>query len=213
LIVLLIVINILPLENIWSTALKWVGPELVQIISLFFIIISVTSLTTFIKNRLISGFDSKLTSINNYDENFTDEVYAVISNTYENLSAFRVERERQAKTTYNTAIVIITLGAIILFFGVLLLFNNSIVEGSITSSVGVISKIIGGTILSFYKDTNNRMDKLNDDLFTLHTIKVQYSLINKIDNPEQKNRQLRKLVKEIGKIKDHSRVGKGEFHP
>ena len=70
-----------------------------------------------------------------------------------------------------------------------------------TSGIGGISNIIGGTILKFYKETNNRMDSINNDLFILNTAKVQYALILKIDSKSKRDSELSKLIDSIGKIK------------
>jgi hypothetical protein len=81
---------------------------------------------------------------------FNDDVYYIISNTYETLSFFRRERERQAKNSFNAALSLIIAGILIVFLGVFLLFKKNIAEGSLTSGVGAISNILGGTIIKFY---------------------------------------------------------------
>ena len=73
-------------------------------------------------------------------------------------------------------------------------------EGVLSSVVGSISSIIGGTIIKLYKDTNDRMDKLNADLFTLNSVKVQYAMILKINNEKKRDVELSRLIQSIGKI-------------
>ncbi|HCX22112.1 MAG TPA: hypothetical protein DHN29_09375 [Cytophagales bacterium] len=156
-------------------------------------------------NSRFNSFDvskaKELCEASKRDETEKDEVYQIIKNTYESLSYARVERERQARNSYNAAIGLISMGILIIFFGVYLLFKNNITSGTLTSGIGGISNIIGGTILKFYKETNNRMDSINNDLFILNTAKVQYALILKIDSKSKRDSELSKLIDSIGKIK------------
>ncbi len=181
--------------------LKWAGIILGSIFGIVILIIGVAYLITLIQEKLRKSYKEKLlaTSRNLLKEG--DEVYSIITTSYESLSTFRVERERQAKTSYNMAITFISIGTILLFFGIILFFKSSITEGAISTIVGIIPNIIGGTILKFYNETNNRMDKLNDDLFVLNTTKIQYALILKIDDDEERNQQLGKLISNISSIK------------
>jgi len=155
---------------------------------IFILYVASYALIEIIYNRLERKFDSIQINEKKITNEFSDEVYAVIANTYETLSDFRIERERQAKNSYNAAIGLIISGIIIVFSGVYLLFRKSITEGALASSIGAISNIIGGTILKFYKDTNDRMDKLNSDLFILNSTKVQYALILKINDVPTRDR-------------------------
>jgi hypothetical protein len=152
-----------------------------------------------------SSFENKFVSIKpkpvEAKKEFEDDVYYIISDTYETLSVFRNERERQAKNSFNAALSLIIAGIIIFFVGVYLLFRKNITEGSLTSSFGAISNILGGTIIKFYRDTNNRMDKLNDDLSVLYSAKVQYAMILKISDLNKRDNELSILIKSIGKIK------------
>jgi len=135
------------------------------------------------------------------NEAIKDEVYTIITESYNSLSIFRIERERQARFAFNAALALIIVGIIIVFFGVFLLFAKKITEGSVTASIGAISNIIGGTILSFYRNTNDRMDKLNSDLFILNTAKVQYAIILRINDTSKRDVEMAKLVNSIGHIK------------
>ena len=153
---------------------------------------------------IYSIFDNKLNSIEfqrvEVKNEFNDDVYYIISSTYETLCNFRKERERQAKNSFNVALSLIIVGVLVVFGGVFLLFRKNIVEGVLSSVVGSISSIIGGTIIKLYKDTNDRMDKLNADLFTLNSAKVQYAMILKINNEKKRDVELSKLIQSIGKI-------------
>lgn len=174
-------------------------------IGIILLIILIIVLVLFLKKITYTALNQKI-SINDFQTNQintieSDAVITVIAETYEGLSRFRVERLRQAKISYNIALALIASGILIIFFGVYLLFKKSITQGALTSGVGSISSVIGNTVLKFYKETNDRMDNLDKDLFTLNTAKVQYSLILKISNVSERNREFSKLIDSIGKIK------------
>jgi len=177
-------------------------------ILIVFAILVITSFALYFIIKLIryvsSIFDNKLNFINiqsiEVKNEFDDDVYYVISSTYETLCNLKRERERQAKNSFNVALSLIVVGVLVVFGGVFLLFRKNILEGVLSSVVGSISSIIGGTIIKLYKDTNDRMDKLNADLFTLNSVKVQYAMILKINNEKKRDVELSRLIQSIGKI-------------
>ena len=173
--------------------------EFAALITTVLIIALVTKLVKYI----YSIFDDKINSIQPKSvevKDYDDNVYYIISNTYETLCNFRKERERQAKNSFNIALSLVIVGVLIVFVGVFLLFKKNIVEGVLSSTVGSISSIIGGTIIKLYKDTNDRMDKLDANLSTLNYAKVQYALILKINDEKKRDVELSMLIKSIGKI-------------
>jgi hypothetical protein len=175
--------------------------EIGAVISLILLYFFIRFSSRYTYEKLEKKFDSIKPKDVEVKRDFDDEVYFIISTTYETLSDFRKERERQARNTFNAALGLIIAGILIVFVGVYLLFRKNITEGSVTSSVGAISNILGGTIIKFYRDTNNRMDSLNNDLFVLNTAKVQYAMILKISDSNKRDLELSELIKSIGKIK------------
>ena len=154
-------------------------------------------------NSRLNSFDSskakKLSKASKSDETEKDEVYLIIKNTYESLSYAMDERERQARISFNAAIGLISTGILIIFLGVYLLFKNNITSGTLISGIGGITNILGGTILKFYKETNNRMDSVYNDLSILDTAKVQYALILQINSKSKRDSELKKLIASIGR--------------
>ena len=129
------------------------------------------------------------------------DVLLIISNTYDTVLSLKNEKERQARKSFNAALGLIIAGVTIVFGSVFLFIRNNIIGGILSSVVGAISSIIGGTIMKLYKDTNDRLDKYDDDLFTLYTAQVQYALIREIDDVKKRNAELIKLIESIGNIK------------
>ncbi len=179
---------------------------LVELVIIIVLLITIF-LTTYLVWYIYSRYEKRFNSIKPKDieakKEFDDDVYYIISNTYETLSVFKNERERQAKSSFNAALSLIIAGIFIVFLGVYLLFKKNVTEGSLTSGVGAISNILGGTIIKFYRDTNNRMDKLNNDLFVLNSAKVQYSMILKISDNKKRDCELSELIRSIGRIKSN----------
>ncbi len=159
-------------------------------------------ITFYIKRKLNNKFHQTPNIVNIKNIEYSDEVYYIIITTYETLLKLCDERKRQAKSSYNLSIVLIISGVLIIFLGVFFLFNKCIAEGTLASSAGLISNIIGGTILKFYKNTNDRMDLLNKDLVMLNLVKVKYSLILKISDEKLKNDEISKLIIYIEDIKN-----------
>lgn len=204
-IILLAVTSVLILIGLLLVGRLIIDSEILKItgivVTIIFIIFAYpyfkkTSIQTIVDTEL-----NKRIKLNEIKSEISDGVYFVIDNSYETLSDFRKERERQARTSYNVAISLISAGIIIVFVGVFLLYRRGITEGSLTSGIGGISSILGATILKLYRETNNRMDSLNDDLFVLNTAKVQYSLILQIQDPDERDEELKKLIGSIGIIK------------
>lgn len=176
---------------------------LIEVLSIA-ILIGVIFFLRFVVIKTYERLDNKFKSIQPEKSELKyksdDDVYNIISSTYDTLIKLKAERDRQAKNSFNAAFYMIISGILIVFGGVFLLFRKNITEGALTSAIGAISNIIGGTIMKFYKDTNNRMDGINKDLFTLNTAKVQYALVLKIRDNDKRDNELSDLIKSIGKI-------------
>ena len=135
-----------------------------------------------------------------------DDVYWVISNTYETVYLLRNEIGRQAKNSFNVALGLIISGVFIVFGAIFLFIRNNIVGCILSSVASAVTNIIGATIMKLYKHTNDRLDKLDADLFTLNTAKVQYAIICKIDDQKKRDTELSKLIKSIGDIKSNEQT-------
>jgi hypothetical protein len=168
------------------------------------IIIGIFYFFRFVVIKTYERFDKKFKSIQPEKSELKyqtdDDIYNIISSTYDTLIKLKAERDRQSKNSFNAALSMIISGILIVFVGVYLLFRKNITEGVLSSSIGAVSNIIGGTIMKFYKDTNNRMDGINKDLFTLNTAKVRYALVLKIKDNDKRDNELSDLIKSIGKI-------------
>jgi hypothetical protein len=69
------------------------------------------------------------------------------------------ERLRQARRSFNLALIVTATSAVIGFAGVALLFTGKAPEGTITATGGLAASV---RCLQLAKDANDRLDKLSD---------------------------------------------------
>ncbi len=70
------------------------------------------------------------------------------------------ERLRQARLSFNIALGLTIISAIISVTGVGLLLSGKTSEGTATTAGGLASKIVSIGLLKMTKDTNERLDKI-----------------------------------------------------
>jgi len=76
------------------------------------------------------------------------------------LQQLRQERLRQASTSFNAALIILTVGTLIVLAGAILLFTQRVKTGTLTAAAGVIANITSGLVFRFSHNANDRLDKL-----------------------------------------------------
>ncbi|NEQ40458.1 MAG: hypothetical protein F6K40_31200 [Okeania sp. SIO3I5] len=70
------------------------------------------------------------------------------------------ERLRQAKLSFNIALSLTIISAIISVTGVGLLLSGKTSQGTATTAGGLASQIVSVSLLKMTKDTNERLDKI-----------------------------------------------------
>ncbi|WP_293165803.1 hypothetical protein [Okeania sp. SIO2C9] len=70
------------------------------------------------------------------------------------------ERLRQARLSFNIALVLTVISTIVSLAGAGLLLSGKTSEGTATTAGGVASKIVSIGLLKMTKDTNERLDKI-----------------------------------------------------
>ena len=70
------------------------------------------------------------------------------------------ERLRQARLSFNIALSLTIISAIISVIGVGFLLSGKTSEGTATTTGGLASKIVSVGLLKMTKDTNERLDKI-----------------------------------------------------
>jgi hypothetical protein len=70
------------------------------------------------------------------------------------------ERLRQARLSFNLALVLTATSGLVGIAGVVLLFSGKVPEGTITTAGGLASNIVSVRCLKLTKDANDRLDQM-----------------------------------------------------
>ena len=90
------------------------------------------------------------------------------------------------------------IGVAIVFLGVgLLHIKESFESGLISIVVGAVSEILSVIVISFNKETNNRLDELRKDMSIIETARVGLSIAKQIESHEKRNDAISELSLKI----------------
>lgn len=128
------------------------------------------------------------------EEIATDAAIEALDEIYKTTNVIAAERMRQAKLAFNTALLLMIVGVIIIFAGVTLLWlKDSFESGLITVAVGAVSEILSVIVFGFNKETNNRLDELRKDLSAIDTARVGLSIAKQIEDQDKRDDAISKL--------------------
>ena len=103
-------------------------------------------------------------------------------------NGIRAERLRQAKWTFNAALTLTILGAILVFIGVIVLFTTqNLAAGAITAGTGAVTEVISALLFRLNHETNNRLDEVSSDLGALEAARIAVSLSERIEDPAKRD--------------------------
>jgi len=113
-------------------------------------------------------------------------------------NSIRVERMRQAKITFNAAIILAVVGVLLIFAGVaLVLFKDAEAAGAVTAGVGAVTEVISALLFKLNHDTNNRLDEVGKDLSSIEAAQIAISLIEKIEDPQKRDDAIKEAARDI----------------
>ena len=75
-----------------------------------------------------------------------------------------MERLRQARLSFNIALLLTTVSTMISLVGIGLLFSGKVSEGTVTTAGGLTSEIVSVRFLKLTKEANDRLDRMAKDL-------------------------------------------------
>lgn len=128
----------------------------------------------------------------------TDAAIKALETTHATVSSIRNERMRQAKVAFNTALVLMVVGVIITFIGlILLIFGGNIEAGIISVISGTVSEIISTVVFRLNKESNNRLDEVRKELSKIEIAKIGLSLAKEIEDSEKRDAAISDLTKTI----------------
>jgi TRADD-N domain-containing protein len=93
----------------------------------------------------------------------------------------RNERLRQARLSFNAALSLLVFGILIVLGGVLMLFQNHVTSGLLSSGAGVVSNMVSAVLFKFNRDANDRLDKIKVNLAKIETLGTAIAAIEKVD--------------------------------
>ena len=104
--------------------------------------------------------------------------------------AIKVEQMRQARFTFNLALVLCVIGTLILLAGVATLLFGKLQtdKAGLTVASGLITDALSFFAIKFHRETNNRLDEIRRD-------EHMFKLIGQIVEPAIKDQAISTLVK------------------
>lgn len=123
-----------------------------------------------------------------------DPVPEALDRTFAETERIVSEIKRQARMSFNAALLLIVCGTLLVFGGIFMLYKNKVLAGWVTTAAGTVMDLLSGGIMMLYKSTNERFDQANHDLAVLSKVRAQYALIGLIADEAVRTEELRKLI-------------------
>lgn len=120
-----------------------------------------------------------------------------VQSTFTSISQFRQERLRQARATFNFALIFTIIGVILIFFGIMLFYLDKISAGIISTSVGAISEVTSVILFKLNKDSNDRLDETAKDLSILERLRIGIYYIDQIKDFSKRDEAIQQLTEDI----------------
>lgn len=161
---------------------------------------------TILEKQIKSGDSNKIEEVNKLVGNLQSTLPSELSEkieadftdvAYENLKDIQEERLRQARTSFNAALILMVIGILIIFAGIILVFLEKTSSGIITLIVGAVTNAISALTFRFNKEANDRLDQVNHDLKIIEKTRWASKMIDDIDDPKMKNKAKAKLAETI----------------
>ncbi|HWG89308.1 MAG TPA: hypothetical protein VNZ52_00515 [Candidatus Thermoplasmatota archaeon] len=108
---------------------------------------------------------------------------SALSSAVSRYRAYLDERRRQARASWGLSAAFLVIGLACTVWGVVLAFFGQLSAGVLASVVGTVDVLIGGTVLRFNRDANDRYDRASQDLATLQ--RYQVALENAVEESQR----------------------------
>jgi hypothetical protein len=127
--------------------------------------------------------------------NITKDLLGAAHDTTKHL---RDERMRQARLTFNAAIILVVVGVLIIFVGVaLILIRQTTTSGTLTAGLGAIVEVVSAILFRLHNETNNRLDELGKSLGVIESAQIAMALIDRIEDPSKRDDAIREAAREL----------------
>lgn len=123
------------------------------------------------------------------------DVQSIFNASIDQLSTFRGERERQARTSYNLACGVLVVGSLIVLGGVgWMIIGGAVTSAVITSAVGAITSLCSGAIFKLAKEANDRLDAIATDLNRIESTRMSLEIVKLISNEKDRDAAIQKII-------------------
>lgn len=117
------------------------------------------------------------------------------------LSAYRAERERQARNSYNLAWCVLVGGSMFVLTGIgWMIFGSSVTPGMVTSAVGGIASLCSSAIFKFSNDANDRLDGIALSLHKIESTQMALDVVQKISDETERNNAIKQIVLNLSQM-------------
>jgi hypothetical protein len=112
-------------------------------------------------------------------------------------AAIHAERLRQARLSFNSALVLSVSGVLILLASLGLLLNDLTTQGVVTVVVGSVCEVVAVLAFRLNKEANDRLDAINRDLALLAKTRLISDLINAIPDEKARSRAIVSAIRNL----------------
>ncbi len=123
----------------------------------------------------------------------------VIEKSTASIEHVRKELLRQAKLAFNCAIFTILFGVLLIGIGAIFLMLGNITVSVFTSISGAISELLSYILIKFSNRSNDKLEKIKQDLNKLESARIGLEMVENIENKEDKDKALKVLIESISK--------------
>lgn len=120
-----------------------------------------------------------------------------IEDTRQELRQQREDLRKEARITFIVVIVAFSIGLLLIFMGISFVFINNLPTSIVTAASSVIIGVVCSLAFSFYKEVNNRLFRVSNEMSSLDKNNIAMQYISRIADGKTKDRAIQDLSKSI----------------
>jgi hypothetical protein len=109
----------------------------------------------------------------------------------------RQHQLNQSRIVFHVALALLILGVLFVFAGVISGYFFSLAASTITAGSGVVVNVISAVVFNFYKQENDRLDAITQELSGLDRATMAMQYISQISDEQQRNQAIRDLARQL----------------
>jgi cation transport ATPase len=120
-----------------------------------------------------------------------------IEDTRQELRQQREDLQREARVTFIVVIVAFIIALLLIFMGISFVFINNLPTSIVTAASSIIIGVVCGVAFNFYKEVNNRLFRVSNEMNSLDKNNIAMQYISRIADDKTKDRAIQDLSKSI----------------